>query len=161
MNNIISIRKLKKSDKKYFAKWWRDNELLELTSGVMEKISDAELDEYFKLILESVDDLHFIIQLDRKVIGHVNLIKCSDEWYETQIIIGDREFRGSGYGPQAIKLLIGNAKNLGIKKIFLEVRPTNIRAIKAYEKSGFVGCEIIKYKDNKNLSEVLRMEYKR
>lgn len=118
MNNKISIRELKESDKNYFVKWWRDKDLLRLTSGVMKKISDEELDKYFKLMLESVDDLHFMIQLDRKVIGHVNLVKCLNGWHETQIIIGERGFRGNGYGPQAIKLLIGNAKKLVLKKYF-------------------------------------------
>lgn len=159
--NDISIRKLQPSDKCFFAKWWRDKELLGLTSGDMEIISDDEVNEYFELMRTSDEDLHFMIMVGNKTVGHINLAKCPDDWYETQIIIGEKEYRGKGYGPMAINSLINWAKDKGISKIFLNVRPTNIRAIKAYKKCGFIEREIIKLKNSDNLPEVLRMEYYR
>ncbi len=156
----ITIRKLQLSDKSFFAKWWRDKELLSLTSGDMNIISDKEVDEYFKLMQKSDGDLHFMIMFDDKVIGHVSLVKHPDDWYETQIIIGEKDYRKKGYGPIAINLLIGWAKRKGISKIFLDVRPTNINAIKAYKKCGFIECGLTKIKDNKNLPETMRMEYR-
>jgi len=42
----------------------------------------------------------------------------------------------------------------------LEVRPNNSRAIHAYENCGFKKVKTIFYSKNKDLSKVLRMEFK-
>ena len=155
--NKIFLRKIKLSDKKYFAKWWRDKELLKLTSGILQCISDKEVNKYFGNILKSKKDQHFLITLNEIVIGHIFLTKKRNDWYETQIVIGEKKYWGKGYGTKAIKLLIKRAKKLNISKIYLEVRPTNIRAIKSYEKCGFKRAGIKKYPQNKYLQETLKM----
>ena len=156
----ITLKKIKPADKNYFAKWWRDKTLLKLTSGILKPISDKEIIKYFLAILQSKQDYHFLICIDKKVIGHISLVKRKNNWYETQIIIGEKKYWDKGYGAKAIKILISKAKRLSISKIFLEVRPTNLRAIKAYEKCGFVSSGVKKYPQNKFLREVLRMEFK-
>lgn len=154
----LSLRKLKKSDKQYFAKWWRDKDLISLTSGNLEPISDKQVEKYFSDMLSNKADFHFIIIVNKKVIGHISLSKRRGCWYETQIVIGEKEFWRKGYGPEAIKLIIKKANRLNISKMYLEVRPDNVRAIKAYEKSGFVQKKSINYPKNKNLPETIRME---
>lgn len=158
--STISLRKIKVSDKSYFAKWWRDKDLLKLTSGILKPILDNEVEKYFKEILQNKNDYHFLIDLDGKIIGHTSLIKRKDNWHETQIVIGEKEYQDKGYGTKAIQLLINKAKKLNISKIYLEVRPDNLRAIRAYEKCGFRKIKIVKFPKNKNLPETLRMELK-
>ena len=154
----ITLRKIKSTDKKYFAYWWRDKELLKLTSGILKLISDKEVEEYFSAMVGSHVDYHFMIILDKKVIGHIVFTKRKKDWYETQIVIGEKQYWGRGYGTKAIKLLLKKANKLGISKIYLEVRPTSIRAIAAYENSGFVKVGTKEYPKNKHLSQTLRME---
>lgn len=156
----ISLRKIKAGDKKYFAKWWRDRELLKLTSGILKPISEQELAGYFDAMLKSKTDYHFMIILNQKAIGHIALVKRKNKWYETQIIIGDKKYRNQGLGTRAIKLLVKKAKSFGIGKIYLEVRPDNRMARRAYGKAGFVRVAIKKYPGNKSLPEVVRMELK-
>jgi RimJ/RimL family protein N-acetyltransferase len=156
----IFLRKIKLSDKKYFARWWRNKELLKLTSGILKRISGKEVDEYFQNILKSKKDYHFIVTLNKKAIGHISLAKRCRGWYETQIVIGKKKYRGKGFGSQAIKLLLRKAKKLGISKVYLEVRQTNIRAIRAYENCGFQKVKIMRYPKNKHLPKTLRMELK-
>ena len=156
--NKLSLRKIKLSDKEYFAKWWRDPALLKLTSGILDPISDQEVDEYFDAIYKTTNSLEFMINLGTKTIGHISLVKRKNGWHETQIVIGDKKSWGKGYGTKAILLLMQKAKRLKIPKIFLEVRPTNTHAIKAYENSGFIRKRIKKYPKNKYLPETLRME---
>ena len=156
----ISLRKIKPSDKNYFARWWRDKELLKLTSGVLKLVSDKEVGKYFQAILDSKDDYNFIILADGKIIGHISLAKRRNDWRETQIVIGEKKYWGKGIGQKAIKLLIRKAKKIGVSQIYLEVRPTNLRAIQAYEQCGFKKVKTIKYRKNKYLSETLRMELK-
>ena len=156
----VELRKIEFSDKQYFAKWWRDKELLSLTSGQMDIISDEKVDKYFKIILLNTSDIDYMIMVDDVTIGNISLAKRKNGWYETLIVIGDKQYRGKGYGPKAIKLIIDEANKYDITKIFLEVRPTNNRAIKAYEKCGFKSLGIEKYPNNKDLPETLRMELK-
>ena len=157
MSNI-TLRKIQPSDVKHFQKWWKDNELIGLTSGDLAPISDKKIEENVLTMMRSGDDYHYMILADDAIIGHIVLIKEIDGWYETQIVIGEKEFWGRGYGSEAIKLLIEMMKKEGILNIFLEVRPDNERAIRAYEKCGFEGIKIIEHPDNPNLPRTLRME---
>lgn len=154
---IVRLRKIKSSDKVYFAKWWRDKTLAKLTSGNLEHISDEQLDRGFSSMLHDSDDLSFIITVDAKPIGHIALTKQKNGWHETQIVIGEKAYWNKGYGTKAIQLLIKKGKQLEISKIFLEVRPDNARAIKAYEKVGFKSVGIKKYPNNPLLPETLKM----
>ncbi|MFA6428286.1 MAG: GNAT family N-acetyltransferase [Candidatus Buchananbacteria bacterium] len=156
---MLRLRKPKPADKKYFAKWWRDQELIKLTSGQLRRISDPVVDKSFWQILHSPKDFHYMITLGAKVIGHLALVRSRLGWYETQIVIGEKKYWGQGYGTKAIKLLLSKVVRLGISKIYLEVRPNNFRAIKAYEKCGFVGVGIKKYPKNKNLPQTLKMVF--
>lgn len=156
----IILRKVKPLDINYFAKWWRDKELLKLTSGILKRISDQEVKKYFTNILKSEKDYHFIIVLDKKVIGHISLAKRRNWWYETQVVIGEKQYWGKGLGSKAINLLIKKSKTLGVSKIYLEVRPTNTRAIRAYQRCGFQEVKIVRYPKNEYLPETLRMELK-
>ena len=158
MSNI-SIRKIIITDKSFFARWWRDEELIKLTSGVIKPISDQEVNEYFSSMLKQNNDHHFIITADSDVIGHISLSKRQYNWYEIQIAIGEKQYWGKGYGTEAINLVINKAKTINIIKLFLLVRPTNERAIKAYEKCGFKYIKEIAQPNNKYLPTLLRMEH--
>lgn len=153
----ITLRELKSDDKIYFETWWRDKDLLKLTSGDLNPISDHDLGKYFEYMLNNKNDIHYIIYVDNVAIGHISLIKRVDGWFETQIIIGDKRYLNKGYGSQAIELLISRAKKLHMHKIYLEVRLDNIRAIKSYTKCGFRVIKTIQH-HNKLLPETLRME---
>lgn len=154
----ITLRKIISNDLKYFSKWWRDVELLKLTSGNLEQISDDEVKKYFSMILSTTNAYHFMILNENVVIGHISLSREENDWYETKIVIGKSEYWGRGYGTDAINLLLKKARNFGITKIYLEVRPENVRAINSYQKCGFKKVRIEKYPNNKNLTETLRME---
>lgn len=153
----MSLRKIRASDEKYFFKWWRDKELLKVTSGMLRRITDKEVERYFSEILKEKNDRHYIIMVNRKVIGHISLKRRKNGWFETQIVIGERNHRGRGYGVKAIKLLTQKAKRLGINKTYLEVRPNNTKAIRAYENCGFLKVGIKKYPKNKYLPKTIIM----
>lgn len=155
--SLITLRKLKISDLKYFAKWWRDKDLIKLTSGNFKMLSDPEVHRYFLAMMENKKDWHYMIEYGRKTVGHITLADRKSGWHETQIVIGDKKYWGRGIGTAAIKKLLALAKKNKITKIFLEVRPDNLRAINTYKDCGFVAKRIKKYPDNKNLPELLVM----
>ncbi|MFH0912292.1 MAG: GNAT family N-acetyltransferase [Patescibacteria group bacterium] len=157
--NKITLRKIRSGDIGYFRKWWRDKDLITLTSGDFKPIYDAEVEEYFHDMLGSKTDHHFMVDLNKQTIGHISLGKRKDDNYETQIVIGNKKYWGKGYGVKAIKLLLAKAKGLDIHRIYLEVRPENIRAVKAYGKVGFQPRGIKKYPKNPCQPETLQMVY--
>lgn len=153
----VLLRKIRISDKKYFAKWWRDKDLLKVTSGILKRITDKEADKYFSLMLKDKNAQQYMIVVDRKTIGHISLEPRRSGWHETQIVIGEKNQQGRGYGTDAIRLLIRKAVKMGIKKVYLEVRPNNFKAIRAYEKCGFRRAGIKRYPKNKYLPQTLKM----
>lgn len=99
-----------------------------------------------------------MIIANKKTIGHISLVKRRNNWYETQIVIGEKQYWNKRYGSGVIKQLLKKAVSKNISKIYLEVRPNNLRAICAYQKCGFKEIRLIKYPKNKYLPETLRME---
>jgi aminoglycoside 6'-N-acetyltransferase-1b len=156
MSNI-KLRKIKKSDLGYFLKWWKDKDLIKLTSGFYEK-SDEILTKYFLDIFYNTKDRHYIVQFGPKAIGHIALTHKTKDSFEIQIVIGEKKFWGKGFGTEAIKKALNIAfDKLGYSKAYLEVRPENIRAIKAYKSCGFIKKGLKKYSKNKYQPVTLKM----
>ena len=157
MTKII-LRIINKDDIIHFKKWWRDEELIKLTSGDLTPISDDEINQFFSDLISNHNNLQFMIEANNITIGNISLSERPEGWFELQIVIGEKNEWGKGYGVDAVNEILKFAKKQSIDKIFLEVRPTNNRAISAYEKCGFKEVRTIYYRDNPNMSETLRME---
>lgn len=153
----IKLRKIKKSDLPLFLKWWKDKDLIALTSGNFAE-PDENLPKYFLTMVESKKDHHYIIQFEGKSLGHIALMHKDLDTFEITIVIGEKEYWNQGIGTKAIKtaLRLGFGK-LGYTKTYLEVRPENTRAIKVYEACGFVKNGFKKYPKNKNQPITLKM----
>lgn len=154
----ISLRHITKDDVNYFKKWWRGEELIKLTSGDLTPISDDEINQFFSDLISDHNNLQFMIEANNITIGNISLSEKPEGWFELQILIGEKNEWGKGYGVDAVNELLKITKKRSIDKIFLEVRPTNNRAISAYEKCGFKQIGTIIHQDNPNMSETLRME---
>jgi len=64
---------------------------------------------------------------------------------EIGIAIMDRAYRSKGYGSEALKMTMEYARQeLGLTTLGLTVFPDNRRAIRAYEKAGFVKKELLR-----------------
>ena len=156
----IILRKLKPSDIKYFTKWWRDRFLLKLTSGVLKPISNQEVERCFNKMLSNKKDQHRLILLNNKnVIGHIAFYRITDKICGIHIIIGEKKYWGKGYGSSAIRIALKEIREYKYKKVCLDVRPDNLRAIEAYKKCGFKPCGFKKYPKNEFLPIVLKMFY--
>jgi len=157
MKSIIKLRKIKKDDLKYFLKWWKDKDLIKLTSGIYEE-SDDILNGYFINFLKNSQNNHFIILHNNKVVGNISLTHKNTETVEMHIVIGEKEYQSKGYGTLAINQAVKKAfGKLEYQKIFIEVRSDNLRAIRVYEKCGFTKKGLKKYPDNKYQPLVLKM----
>lgn len=72
-----------------------------------------------------------------KVIGYLGYLGPVPECDIFGFAINEKN-RGKGYGKKLLKSFIKYAKRKGYKKIFLDVRTKNERAIKLYENLGFI-----------------------
>jgi diamine N-acetyltransferase len=58
---------------------------------------------------------------------------------EVGIFIGEKQYWNQGYGTTAMRLLLQHGFNtLNLNRIWLQVYQTNPRAIRSYEKAGFI-----------------------
>lgn len=154
----VSLKKLKRKDFSFFYRWWNDPELRKLTSGKTKKISNKEVNKILERHLIDENGFDFIINVDKKPIGHILIQrKKRKKYFEIYIAIGEKKYWGKGIGTAVIK----KSCYWFFKKFFrencleLEVLPDNIRAIKSYEKSGF---KKIKIKHYKNFPETILMK---
>lgn len=96
----------------------------------------------------------YYIKVHNKIIGSVWLEQKANELYATLgIFIVDAEYRGQGIGKQAIQTIINiDAKEMQIGEIRLNVRETNVRAIKCYLSFGFTVFQ--RYKKENGISVI-------
>lgn len=90
---------------------------------------------------QSNDPYAWIIEVGGRLIGEIKLhsVITSDRRASMAIAIYDRQLLGKGFGSEAIRLLLHHAfTQLNLHRIGVRVLAYNERAIKAYQKCGFV-----------------------
>jgi len=91
-------------------------------------------------------EMFAIKTLDGKHIGTCSIYNYNAYNGQIGIRIGDKKYWGKGYGTDTISTLVNySLTTLGIAYIWLKVLPTNARAIRCYEKSGFTRSGKIVY----------------
>ena len=123
--------------------WSRDSEFLRLLDDEaarpwLLKSVKKDMEE------ESSDGFQFMIRTvaEDRLIGFVGLHRSirwaqGDAW--VGIGIGDRAYWGKGYGTDAMRVLLRYAfTELNLHRVTLGVFEYNARAIRSYEKAGFV-----------------------
>lgn len=89
-----------------------------------------------------VDTPHsWVIEIDGRAVGDARLHSIREQDSRANLAIGieDPTLLGRGYGTEAIKLLLGYAFGpMRLNRIGVRVLEYNSRALRAYEKCGFV-----------------------
>jgi RimJ/RimL family protein N-acetyltransferase len=130
----------------YLTKWDRDSEYWRLAMDEPAMWwSKQETREYIEkeLMDEGTDQFFFMIRSleDDRVIGEIGLEEVlwnhGDAW--VGISIGEKDYWGKGYGTDAMRVLLRFAfTELNLHRVSLTVFEYNPRAIRSYEKAGFV-----------------------
>jgi ribosomal-protein-alanine N-acetyltransferase len=97
---------------------------------------DAWSEQNFKDVLSSGISGIFVYT-DEKIIAYAVLTVIFDEAHLDNIAVC-LERRRQGIGKQLVIYILDYLKNIGIKKITLEVRTSNTAAINLYKSLGFV-----------------------
>jgi RimJ/RimL family protein N-acetyltransferase len=133
-------------DSRLFARWARDDEYLRmLDTSPVRQWSERQYKKWYKedLEKEKPDDFLFLIRTLEKdeAIGFVELdgIHWSHSDSYVGIGIGERDYWSKGYGTDAMNVILRFAfDELNLYRVSLNVFEYNQRAIRSYEKVGFV-----------------------
>lgn len=141
----LRLRAPERSDLPKFVAWLNDREV---TAGLTMSlpISMAEEEAWFEGMLSNPAAEHpMVIEIyqdeDWIMVGNCGFhtIDWRSRHAEVGIFIGDKSFWNQGYGTEAMRLLLRHGfHTLNLNRIALQVYETNQRAIRSYEKAGFV-----------------------
>jgi len=136
----VNLVKLQAKHIPLFYKWWTDPELIRLTSDRKEKLSKEKIKKMLLKKLAASNRKDFIITVEKKPIGHIAIMKNKNhKYFEYYIAIGEKKYWGKGLGTIATKKAVKwFFKNFPKENLLeLEVRKSNSRALRSYEKAGF------------------------
>ncbi len=129
-----------------FARWAHDSEYMRLLdSAVSAPVSVKKLTEWMEKDLEKDPPSEFFFMVrnleDDRLIGLIglggNIVPHGDAW--VGIGIGERELWGKGYGTDAMRVILHYGfEELNLRRVSLGTFEYNPRAIRSYEKAGFV-----------------------
>ncbi len=141
----VRLRAIEREDLPRFVAWLNDPEV---NRGLSLSIPLSQVDEenWFSAMLERPMEEHpLVIEINTpegwKAIGNIafHAIDWKDRSTEVGIVIGEKSLWSHGYGRDAMQLMVSYGLNtLNLNRIFLRVYATNPRAIRSYEKAGFV-----------------------
>jgi len=141
----IRLRHVEREDLPQFVEWLNDPEVYQGLS-MHTPLSMAEEENWFENILKGpIDERPLVIEAmeddEWRVIGNSGFHNL--DWRsrnaELGIFIGDKTYWDQGYGTEVVKLLLRHGfSTLNLHRIYLRVFEDNPRAIRSYEKAGFV-----------------------
>ena len=120
---------------------------------VVEKLSFSipwSRDSFEKEIVDNNLATYLVAKVNEKAVGYIGMWKVLNEGHITNVAVHP-EFRHQGIGDQLVSELLSLCEKENIDFVTLEVRKSNQKAIRLYEKHGFVAEGIRKayYQDNK------------
>jgi aminoglycoside 6'-N-acetyltransferase len=125
----------------HVAEWWPDHDDFGFVSGD----------------LDHEDMAQFIVHLGQRPIGYLQCYRMSDwdKCFEPQPqgtrgidqFIGEPDLLGQGHGSAFIRQFIDGLLTSGAPRVMIDPSPDNPRAIRAYEKAGFVRDRVVNTPD--------------
>jgi diamine N-acetyltransferase len=122
---------------------WANDPILMALMDRAKPVQEAEHQSWFESLQNRHDCRYFAIETndESRHVGNVWLwaIDARHHKAELRIVIGDSPTQGKGLGTQAIQLAcLFGFQQLNLHKIYAYVLSLNPRALRAFEKAGFV-----------------------
>lgn len=137
----VSLTQMTESDQTKFCVWLQSDELRTLIDDP--RVPGLEDQMKWFLRVQKPDRRFFslITVSDSQLIGNCGFVDIDPARQEAtlRITIGNPDYTGKGLGSEAVQLLVRYGfESMSLKRILLKVLSTNSRAIRTYEKAGFV-----------------------
>jgi RimJ/RimL family protein N-acetyltransferase len=131
---------------KAFTHWRRDSEFMRLIdSGEVMLRSQKDSQKWIEKEIEDQDVNQYMFTIrtlaEDKLLGDIGLSVVN--WMSRDAFvglgIGERDFWGRGYGTDVMKVILRYAfTEINLRRVTLSVFEYNPRAVRSYEKAGFV-----------------------
>jgi len=126
-----------------FQRWYSDPEVARLTRYQDGPMRPEEIERFFTARVLGPDTLTMAIHIRAtdRLIGSCSFSQLDGDNGSAlfHITIGEKDVWGQGYGTEATELMLEHAfTRLGLHRVALSVFSFNERAIRSYEKAGFV-----------------------
>ena len=130
------------ADRELLFSWINDRQLVRF-SAAFRPIGKAEHDAWFDSLGNDPTKIIFAIRdlESQDLVGSVQIINLNQTHRNGEMVIriGDPRFQGRGYGSAALRALLDYAWNkLKLHRLSAHVFKSNVRAIAAYKKVGFI-----------------------
>jgi RimJ/RimL family protein N-acetyltransferase len=140
---LITLRRHVPGNVAAYRRWYADPEVARLARYQDAPMRDDEITRFFQIRALGPDSLTMAIHehATGRLIGTCAFSQLDGDNGSAlfHITIGEKDTWGRGYGTEATQLMLDHAfGTLGLHRIALAVFEFNERAIRAYEKSGFV-----------------------
>lgn len=141
----VELRRHVPAQRETFVRWYQDPEIAVLLRHDLRPLTPVQARGYFDSIVLPASARNTCWAIHRRDTGAFigsTAVTDIDEVAQTskfRIVIGDKENWGRGFGGEATALVAEEAfTNLGLVAIRLEVFTHNERALRAYQRVGFV-----------------------
>lgn len=137
----VCLRALERTDIPRLVKWLNDPEVKRFLRSYR-PISQAEEEIWFERQIGNPNFLIFAVENEDGT--HIGIISLDEiDWKNRKatmgVIIGEKGYWDRGYGTDAVKTLLRFAfDELNLNRVEVSVYDFNLRAIRCYEKCGFV-----------------------
>jgi aminoglycoside 6'-N-acetyltransferase len=160
LNPMITLRKTTIKDIPILNYWDKQDHVM-FASGndANQSENDPNYWEYELSLCDAKTYQYYIAELDGVPIAYLQMINpglevtkywgdMEDGYRAVDIIIGDKENLGKGYGTTIMRLILDICfKDQTVKGVYIDPLSKNLRAIKFYQKIGF------EFVDNRNFDE--------
>ena len=141
----VMLREYRQDDFAHIRKWVNDRATTEYLSAIFWfPQTETDTSEFLNRVMRGSPNGAFFVIADVKDQAYIGQMDIFEINWKIRLgklgtVIGNEDMRGRGYGAEALWLLIDYAFGvLGLERLELDVYAENKRAIRCYEKAGFV-----------------------
>ena len=139
----VALRGMMRADLEHVRRWWDDAEATRFMEAGSRPTTEVALESLFRLATDNQNAVVFVV-VDRATQAPIGTSGLYEIFWpgrraEFRILIGEPSLFDKGYGTEATRLTVDYAFiRLNMEVVHLGVNADNIRAVRAYEKAGFV-----------------------